>query len=323
MPGTGIEGRALAETAPNRYPSRVFQVGVPSRRFGFEKAIFMTRKVKAEVDDKILRVLVADSTRLTGRLIADALKRDRKLSITSEKSNSVLSTAVAVEPHVIILSETQDGISGDGLKLLPDLLASVPKSRVIMLLDSASPTLVVEAFRKGARGIFCRSDSLAMLTRCVHRVHQGQLWINGLQTESLLEALAGALEPRLVNAHGVELLSKREQDVTRCLAAGQTNREIARELKISHNTVKNYLFRIFNKLGVSSRVEVVIYAASHRHENGKNPSRKAGNGKNVNRRTAGSKSEEAYDPSVTGPPAMASLKASARHESRHRRVTVA
>jgi DNA-binding CsgD family transcriptional regulator len=60
------------------------------------------------------------------------------------------------------------------------------------------------------------------------------------------------------------LLSKREQDVTRCLAAGLTNREIAQELKISQNTVKNYLFRIFNKLGVSSRVEVVIYAAGQR-----------------------------------------------------------
>ena len=67
---------------------------------------------------------------------------------------------------------------------------------------------------------------------------------------------------RLVNARGTVLLSKREEDVTRCLAAGLANREIAKELKISPNTVKNYLFRIFNKLGVSSRIEVVLYAAS-------------------------------------------------------------
>jgi len=62
----------------------------------------------------------------------------------------------------------------------------------------------------------------------------------------------------------MELLSKREQDVVRWLAEGHTNSEIALKMKISDNTVKNYLFRIFNKLGVSSRVEVVLYAANQR-----------------------------------------------------------
>ena len=140
----------------------------------------------------------------------------------------------------------------------------MPGTRVVMLLDSAQREMVVEAFRRGARGVFCRSDSLSMLTRCVHRVHEGQLWISGYQLEYLLETLDAAPSTRLVNAQGAALLSKREEDVTRCLVAGLTNRAIARELKISQNTVKNYLFRIFNKLGVSSRIEVVLYAASQR-----------------------------------------------------------
>jgi DNA-binding NarL/FixJ family response regulator len=138
---------------------------------------------------------------------------------------------------------------------------------VVMLLDSARRETVVEAFRRGARGVFSRNDSLAMLTRCVHRVHEGQLWITGHQLEYLLETLDSALSTRLVNAQGAALLSRREEDVTRCLVAGLTNRAIARELKISQNTVKNYLFRIFNKLGVSSRIEVVLYAASQRRGN--------------------------------------------------------
>jgi DNA-binding NarL/FixJ family response regulator len=283
----------------------------------------MTRKARVEANSKLVRVLVADNTLMTGRLIADTLKRDRKLSITSENSNSVLATASGLEPHVIVLSEALDGIPGQGLKLLPELLAALPKTRVVMLMDPASPALVVEAFRKGARGVFCRSDSIAMLNRCIHRVHEGQLWINGPQIESLLEALDGALESRLLNAHGVELLSKRERDVTRCLAAGLTNREIAAELKISHNTVKNYLFRIFNKLGVSSRVEVVIYAASRRHENGKNSNGKAANGKGANGRTTVPTSPESIDTSALGARSVASLKASARQESRPRRITVA
>ena len=284
----------------------------------------MTRKSQVEGGNRALRVLVVDSTLLTGRLIADALRRDRRLSITSAKSNALVATASALEPHVTILSEALEGIRGEGLKLLPDLLAAVPKTRVVMLLDSASLELVVESFRKGARGVFCRCDPLTMLTRCVHRVHQGQVWINGPQIEYLLEALDAALETRLVNAQGVELLSKREQDVTRSLAAGLTNREIARELKISKNTVKNYLFRIFNKLGVSSRVEVVIYVASHRQGNGKSANGKKGKVKNGTRRTAVVNTQESLDVAAAGPHAVARLKVSARPEaSRRRRITIA
>jgi DNA-binding CsgD family transcriptional regulator len=78
----------------------------------------------------------------------------------------------------------------------------------------------------------------------------------------LLQALAEAPATQLVDTRGTELLSKREQDVVRWLAEGHTNNQIAGELQISENTVKNYLFRIFDKLGVSSRVEVVLYAAN-------------------------------------------------------------
>jgi two-component system nitrate/nitrite response regulator NarL len=227
------------------------------------EGLLMIRRVEVQAD-KTLRVLVADSTVLTGSLIADALRRDRKLAVTNATSDSVLASASALDPHVIILSEALAGTPGRGFEVLTEIRAAVPETRVVMLLDFAQRDMVVEAFRRGARGVFCRSDSLTMLTRCVHRVHEGQLWISGSQLEFVLETLDAAPATRLVNAQGALLLSRREEDVTRCLAAGLTNREIARELKISQNTVKNYLFRIFNKLGVSSRIEVVLFAASQR-----------------------------------------------------------
>jgi two-component system nitrate/nitrite response regulator NarL len=231
----------------------------------------MTRTTALEGGSETLRVLVADSTPLTGNLIADALK-DRRLSVASTTADCVIATASSWAPHVIILSEALEGIPGRGFEVLTEIRAAILETRVIMLLDSAQREMVVQAFRRGARGVFCRSDSLSMLTRCVHRVHEGQLWISGYQLEYLLETLNTAPSTRLVNAQGAALLSKREEDVTRCLAAGLTNRAIARELKISQNTVKNYLFRIFNKLGVSSRIEVVLYAASQKRRD-----RSAGN----------------------------------------------
>ena len=224
----------------------------------------MTGKAELQGGNKTLRVLVADSTPLTGRLIADALNRDRKLSVTNVEGKSVLAMASTLEPHVTILSEALEGISGRGFEVLTELRAAVPGTRAIILIDSAKRELVVEAFRRGARGVYCRSDPFTMLTRCVHRVHEGQLWISGAQLEFLLETLAQAPATKIVDTQGANLLSKREQDVVRGLAEGNTNREIARKLNISENTVKNYLFQVFNKLGVSSRVEVVIYAASQK-----------------------------------------------------------
>jgi DNA-binding CsgD family transcriptional regulator len=78
----------------------------------------------------------------------------------------------------------------------------------------------------------------------------------------LLEALGEALPLRVIDARGTELLSRREQEVVRCVAEGLSNREIAQRLGLTEHTVKNYLFRIFDKLGVSKRVEVVLYAYS-------------------------------------------------------------
>jgi two-component system, NarL family, nitrate/nitrite response regulator NarL len=208
-----------------------------------------------------IRVLVADATRLTGRLMADVLKRDRRFAVTDASEGSVLPAAVALMPNVAIISEAVEGVVGRGLKILKELRAAVPKTRTVILLDRGERSLVVEAFRSGARGVFCRSDALETLNKCVHKVHEGQLWASDPHLEFLLEALTDSPASQLVSAQGARLLSDREEDVVRCLTKGLTNVQIASELKLTENTVKNYLFRIFNKLGVSSRVEVVIYAA--------------------------------------------------------------
>jgi two-component system nitrate/nitrite response regulator NarL len=218
----------------------------------------------SETNDKSISVLVADSTPLTAHLIADALRRDRGLTVSDASGSSVLAEARALRPDITILSENLEGTQGRGLAVLKQLRASVPNTRTIVLLDCSDRDSVVEAFRSGARGVFSRNDSLKMLGKCVRRVYEGQLWVSSSQFQFVLEALSDAPTTHLVDTKGVNLLSKREEDVVRWLAEGLTNSEIARELEISENTVKNYLFRIFNKLGVSSRVEVVIYASSQR-----------------------------------------------------------
>jgi DNA-binding NarL/FixJ family response regulator len=133
----------------------------------------------------------------------------------------------------------------------------------VILLDNEDRKLTVDAFRAGASGVFCPSQSsFKMLCRCVDRVHSGQLWAKRSELVQVMEAFS-QLEPlQVVTPDGLRLLTKREEEVVRLLADGLQNREIARELNLSEHTIKNYLFHIFDKLGVSSRVEVVLYAAS-------------------------------------------------------------
>jgi len=233
----------------------------PNRPGNFRMSDLFPRLEPSE-SAKSIRVLVADSTPLTAHLIADALRRDRGLTVSDANGSSVLKEALALQPDIVIVSENLEGTAGQGLAVLKQLRTTVPKARTIVLLDRSDRDSVVAAFRGGARGVFSRDDSLKMLGKCVHRVYEGQLWVSSAQFQFILEVLSDAPATHLVDKAGANLLSKREEDVVRRLAEGLTNSEIAQELEISEKTVKNYLFRIFNKLGVSSRVEVVIYASS-------------------------------------------------------------
>jgi DNA-binding NarL/FixJ family response regulator len=94
-------------------------------------------------------------------------------------------------------------------------------------------------------------------------VHRGEVWANNVQLHYLLEAIAEVPSLPVVNSNGKNLLTAREEQVVALVADGLSNRNVAVELRLSENTVKKYLFRIFDKLGVSSRVELVLYAMNH------------------------------------------------------------
>jgi DNA-binding NarL/FixJ family response regulator len=196
------------------------------------------------------------------QLLITALQRYRRIQIVARATNSeqILSGAKTNRPTVALISASlQDG-SLSGFAAVRELRAQSTEIRTILLLDSPEPGLVIDAFRAGAKGIFCREDSLNSLCRCIEAVHAGQIWANSLQLESVLDAFARVAPPRLVEGSGKIPLSKREQQVAQLVSQGLSNREIAQQLKLSEHTIKNYLFHIFEKLGMSSRVELVLFA---------------------------------------------------------------
>lgn len=133
------------------------------------------------------------------------------------------------------------------------------------LLDAPA---VVEAFRAGALGVFPRDGAFGDLYRGVQKISTGEIWADKEQLQYLVESIAEASAPAISDAKGNALLTKREQSLVDLVAQGHTNRDISRELNLSEHTVRNYLFRIFNKLGTSNRLELALYAINHR-ESGK------------------------------------------------------
>lgn len=209
---------------------------------------------------EVIRVLVADDTQIHTQLLADALRRDRQLEVINSPARS-RDLVEAVQEHkvdVLVLSSNLDEEPLRGFEILRQLRSSDPGLQAVILLDSSKREAVLQAFRAGAKGIFNRDDSVETLSKCIRSVHQGQIWANSQQMSFAVEALAASPVVRAVDSSGLSLLSKREMDVVRSLAEGLTNREIAERLKLSQHTIKNYLFRVYDKLGVSSRLELLF-----------------------------------------------------------------
>ena len=133
---------------------------------------------------------------------------------------------------------------------------------ILLLLDNPEKHLIIEGFRAGATGVLYRGQPFESLCKAIVSVHEGQVWARSEDLHFLLEALSTMVSTKVVNARGTSLLSEREQQVLRLVSEGLTNKEIAKTLRLSEHTVKNYLFRMFDKLGVSTRVELILYAVN-------------------------------------------------------------
>jgi DNA-binding NarL/FixJ family response regulator len=212
----------------------------------------------------VIRVLAADNTLMGNQLLAAALKRNRHFCVigSAETSEQVLA-ALRTPLDVVVISASIGSCHSGGFHLTRRVRAAHPQVRVIMLLDRTEPGSVVESFRSGASGVFCRAEPLEVLWNCIQSVYQGKIWANNDELTFVVEALASSTLPRLTAAGNACLLTPREQQVASLVAEGLTNRQIADQLNLSQHTIKNYLLRMFEKLEVSTRVELVFTALGH------------------------------------------------------------
>ena len=218
----------------------------------------LTRKDAAQ---KCIKVMVYEATEMAGQLLCHELERSPygfevagySTSSIAEPNSPVYSADIA-----LISADLHEG-PNSGFKLLQDIRQSTDRVRCVMLLDRFNRDVVVGAFSSGALGICSRRESCETLCKCLDRVHHGQIWANSEQLRYVLEALWAGARVRLTDARGNVLLTKREEEIVFLVAEGLKNREVAERLKVTENTVRNHLFRVFEKLGISSRAELILY----------------------------------------------------------------
>jgi two-component system, NarL family, nitrate/nitrite response regulator NarL len=209
-----------------------------------------------------VRVFVGDANAMACQLMVRALEQSREPIVVAGSSSDPVEILKGLRENpsdvAIIGADLRNGPM-TGLGVVKEARAAFPHTRIIVLVDSPERALVVEGFRAGADGVFSRAETFEMLCKCIRAVGGGQVWANVNQQRFIIEALAAGGPQRIKGASGANLLTKREEELVQLVAEGLTNRDIARQLGLTEHTVRNYLFRIFNKLGTSNRLELALY----------------------------------------------------------------
>ena len=210
------------------------------------------------------RVLVADSSRIHSQLLSEILGRDSDVEIIpwDFDRTTIVSTAVSQHADILALSSLLDGSVSESVAVIKEMRASEPATKVVVLLDSHQEEAVLEFLRAGAQGIFPREGSLDMLRKCLQVISRGEIWLDSRCVSLVIKFLVSVPTVPQINAKGMESLTERECQVLKWMVQGLSNREISQRMELSPHTVKNYIFRIFDKMGVSSRAELLFLILS-------------------------------------------------------------
>jgi DNA-binding NarL/FixJ family response regulator len=236
------------------------------RRVAYAEIEALAKNAKAKITLAACNVLFAYDGAMTCELYSQALNRHAGFQVVGHGTTVRTATEVAGRNKidVALIGLTLADGRNSGLAALKQIRECQPGTKSIMLLDRSNLELVIMAFRAGARGVFDLSHDISFkrLCRCVEKVNEGQVWATGTELVQVLDALSQPAPLQIVDSQGMQLLTKREEDVVRLVAEGLTNRQIAAELNLSEHTVRNNLFRIFDKPGLSTRVELTLRAVN-------------------------------------------------------------
>ena len=205
-----------------------------------------------------------------------ALEPDFEVVAQAHDGRQVLDVLQQHEPDILLLDLKMPGL--DGLATLQRLQTSKHKTRVIVLTASEDKNEFVQAMKLGTSGIVLKQSATDLLIKSIRKVNAGEIWLDSHTTAAVMrqfatgadDAPAGSGAPASSSRERERsLLSAREREIVALVAQGFKNKEMAEKMFISEQTVKNHLHNIFDKLGVSDRLELALYAIHNNLHMGK------------------------------------------------------
>jgi DNA-binding NarL/FixJ family response regulator len=215
-----------------------------------------------------IRIVVADDHPIfrDGLCKLLALEEDFEVVAQAQDGRQVLDVLQQFEPDILLLDLKMPGL--DGLATLQRLQIAKNKTRVIVLTASDDKNEFVQAMKLGTSGIVLKQTATELLIKSIRKVHAGEIWLDSHTTAAVIRQFVAndeATLPAQVPASAPRErerspLSQREREIVALVAQGFKNKEMAEKMFISEQTVKNHLHNIFDKLGVSDRLELALYA---------------------------------------------------------------
>src|ERR1700724_1815809 len=213
-----------------------------------------------------IRIVVADDHPIfrDGLCKLLAIEEDFEVVAQAQDGRQVLDVLQQYEPDILLLDLKMPGL--DGLATLQRLQIAKNKTRVIVLTASDDKNEFVQAMKLGTSGIVLKQTATELLIKSIRKVHAGEIWLDSHTTAAVIRQFVAADEapaqqmPSAPRDRERSPLSQRDREIVALVAQGFKNKEMAEKMFISEQTVKNHLHNIFDKLGVSDRLELALYA---------------------------------------------------------------
>jgi DNA-binding NarL/FixJ family response regulator len=204
-----------------------------------------------------IRIILADSQAIYRVGIRKIFAIEDDLRVVAQ-ADSLESLRAAIERYPTDIVLVEGALLGGSTGAVADLLRIAPDTRLIVQATIADEAYIVDLYRRGVRGIISRSISPDLLVRCVRRISEGETWIDNKSVNWVIEAYR-AQASALVTPRTQPRLSPKELSIIACITQGKRNKEIAFQLGTTEQVIKNYLRKIYDKLGVSDRLELALY----------------------------------------------------------------
>jgi two-component system, NarL family, nitrate/nitrite response regulator NarL len=210
-----------------------------------------------QVKPGVIRIILADSQAIYRVGIRKVFALEDDLRVVAQ-ADSLENLRAAIERYPTDVVLLEGALLAGSASAIHELLRSAPDLKLIVQAVTADESHTVELYRKGVRGIISRSISPDLLVRCVRRIAAGETWIDNQSINWVIEAYR-AQAAALVSPKSQPRLSPKEMAIITCITQGKRNKEIAYQLGTTEQVIKNYLRKIYDKLGVSDRLELALY----------------------------------------------------------------